>query len=135
MQQDPVSSSPEISSRILAALSSWASRKDERIYLFGSRARGTNRHDSDHDVLVVGRWATPPEASLNLPTVLWPDAEIQASMWEGAFCVRLTLPTGEELEILWVSSRWLQPPISPAARKVLSKGLRYVHHGHPDMGG
>ncbi|MGE5515173.1 MAG: nucleotidyltransferase domain-containing protein [Bacteroidota bacterium] len=33
----------------------------EAVYLFGSRARGTNREDSDYDLLVVMPDDTPPE--------------------------------------------------------------------------
>ena len=39
----------------------------EAVYLFGSRARGTNRPDSDYDLLVVMPDDTPPE-KLNMLT-------------------------------------------------------------------
>jgi len=37
------------------------SMQPEAVYLFGSRARGTNRPDSDYDLLVVMPDDTPPE--------------------------------------------------------------------------
>ena len=49
---DPIAQ--EIVARLVAALS------PERIYLFGSRARGDHKHDSDYDVLVVVRERTGP---------------------------------------------------------------------------
>lgn len=67
----------------------------ERIYLFGSAARGTAGPDSDYDLMVVVPDETPEEVlqSKEAPRVLWDiDASVDVLVWRrGDFDGRLHL--------------------------------------------
>jgi hypothetical protein len=61
----------------------------ERILLFGSRARGEARHDSDVDVLVVVRTETPELRRLLL------DVAFEVNMERGCWLVPAICPAEE----------------------------------------
>ena len=67
----------------------------ERIYLFGSAARGETGPDSDYDVLVIVPDQTPPELQRSAPAyeALWGlKAAVDVLVWtRGAFDRRLHL--------------------------------------------
>ncbi len=77
-----------------------AAYRPERIYLFGSRARGDGRPDSDYDVLVVVPDTAPPErrASRLAYEVLWEAGRagdvlvVTRSDFEGRAHLRASLP-------------------------------------------
>jgi len=87
--------------------------RPERVYLFGSRARGATTADSDYDLMVIVPDETPPERRASAPAyeALWDlHTAVDVLVWpRAAFEARLhlqaSLPSAIEREGTLVYSR------------------------------
>jgi len=82
----------------------------EEIYLFGSRAKGEERPDSDYDLLII---------------VNWPDKEFREKVYE--IVLDVLLETGKLLSLKILSSeefRKLSRLQTPFIENVLKEGIK-----------
>ncbi len=112
----------------LVALKSYAEEKNaiECILLVGSYARGTNREDSDIDVVII---TSQKKALLENPdfTASFGSVSEQQTEYYGACTsLRVYYQDGKEVEFGIVEPSWLEKPLDAGTDRVLDDGYKVI---------
>lgn len=98
----------------------------ESVLIVGSYARGTNRKDSDLDLVFVTRDKAGMVADQSFAEQFGPVARRQTEYYGACTSVRVWYRDGKEVEFGIVEPSWISKPLDEGTRKVLSDGYRVV---------
>jgi predicted nucleotidyltransferase len=108
----------------------WARGRDDvhGVLLVGSYARGTEREDSDLDLVVLVESKSPYLEDSRWLEGLGQATSLEREEWGVLSSLRLVLASGLEMEIGLVAASWASiSPIDSGTRQVLKGGARILH--------
>lgn len=98
----------------------------QALVLVGSCARGTNRPDSDVDLIVVTPRQMEYVARHAFVSQFGEVEREQTEDWGACQSVRIFYRSGMEVEFGFVLPSWLDIPLDPGTRDVLRDGCRFL---------
>lgn len=98
----------------------------EAVIVVGSYARGTNREDSDLDVVMIttdkAAMVEHPDFTERFGTI----ARMQTEYYGACTSIRVWYENGPEVEFGLVEPSWLAEPLDAGTHRVLSDGYRVI---------
>lgn len=106
------------------ALRDWALEDDgmEALLVVGSHARGTNRPDSDLDLVVITARKAEMVETKDFPARFGSVEKQQTEYYGACTSVRVWYEDGREIEFGIVEPSWMDVPLDAGTHKVLSDG-------------
>jgi uncharacterized protein len=122
---------------VVERFSTWAARKPDvlGLALVGSRARGTDRPDSDVDLVVLVEDVAAYVETEEWARELGATAVVRTRRWGPLVERRARLASGLEIEVGIVEPSWASvDPVDAGTRRVVLDGFRILHDPHGLLG-
>lgn len=112
----------------LDKVSAWASQTPDvwALIVVGSCARGTNREDSDIDLMVLGPKQMDYVNSHDFIHTLGRVTSESYEDWGACQSIRVYYADGPEVEYGFVMPSWLDLPLDPGTQGVLRDGYKFL---------